>query len=602
VTWSANSEPDFKEYDLDFSSYSATEGWQDAVTTTSLLYYQSNVYYYKIRGVDNGNHSSIWSSTVSAAPEAVLPDAPENFTGVAQSTYSILWSWDDLSNETAYRVKYSTDTGTTLETAYRVKYSTDTGTTLAELSEDDTNWLEENLTANSSYYRVVLGTNSVGEGALSSAATTWTLAYAPESISVVSVGTFTVELSWVDDNNPSWTRYGLSKSTNDFATNISTFIAFSNALTAKTTVAYGLTPDTTYWFRVWAYNEDARETNYVTSGSTKTYDEIPTLDVVINEIAWMGTAAAGVDEWIELYNNTGGNVNLADWTLNAKDGTPSIDLSDTINANDYYLLERTDNTTVSDIVADKTYTGDMGDAGDHLELRDGDGNLIDEIDCSSGWFAGTNDPDYTMERKDATVSGNDSNNWAANDGVTKNGLDADSNPLNGTPTQLNSVISDIIAPGPVTTLSALLGTNQRDVNLTWLSPGDDGTEKTIITGKFKIEYSSWTDTIWSTNTETGDGYYITLDTSSVAPLSSQSHTITGLTGDTTYYFRIWTADEVPNWGALSNAATCYVTGIFGVDIQTITIPMSYYEAGGSTIGGNGNSRNAVGDFRYAGSG
>ena len=29
------------------------------------------------------------------------------------------------------------------------------------------------------------------------------------------------------------------------------------------------------------------------------------LDVVINEIAWMGTVADGNDEWIELYNPTG---------------------------------------------------------------------------------------------------------------------------------------------------------------------------------------------------------------------------------------------------------------------------------------------------------
>jgi hypothetical protein len=53
------------------------------------------------------------------------------------------------------------------------------------------------------------------------------------------------------------------------------------------------------------------------------YSQTPR-DVVFSEIAWMGTTTSSNDEWIELYNNTDGAIDLTGWTLNAADGTPSI--------------------------------------------------------------------------------------------------------------------------------------------------------------------------------------------------------------------------------------------------------------------------------------
>jgi len=50
-------------------------------------------------------------------------------------------------------------------------------------------------------------------------------------------------------------------------------------------------------------------------------------DVVINEVAWGGTAAGTADEWIELYNATDAPITLTNWTLVADDGAPAITLS-----------------------------------------------------------------------------------------------------------------------------------------------------------------------------------------------------------------------------------------------------------------------------------
>lgn len=162
-------------------------------------------------------------------------------------------------------------------------------------------------------------------------------------------------------------------------------------------------------------------------------------DVVINEIAWMGTQASYTDEWMELYNNTDSAINLSGWSLASTDGTPSIALSGTIPGHGYFLLERTSDQTVSDIPADKIYTGALEDNGEHLQLKDPTGQVIDEVDCSSKWFAGSATTRATMERLHPLLHGSHASSWGTNNGVTRNGLDAGSNPINGTPKSQNSV-------------------------------------------------------------------------------------------------------------------------------------------------------------------
>jgi len=168
------------------------------------------------------------------------------------------------------------------------------------------------------------------------------------------------------------------------------------------------------------------------------------LDVVINEIAWMGTEADYRDEWIELYNNTDRDIDLTGWTLEAADGTPSITLTGTIPAKGFFLLERTDDKTVSDIQADQIYGNDgpawaLKDEGETLFLKDPAGSLIDSANSDGGaWPAGSKASRSSMERIDPLAPDSDAN-WATNDGVHRNGLDANAHPINGTPRARNSV-------------------------------------------------------------------------------------------------------------------------------------------------------------------
>ncbi len=137
-------------------------------------------------------------------------------------------------------------------------------------------------------------------------------------------------------------------------------------------------------------------------------------EVVISEIAWMGTTTSANDEWLELYNNTGSTISLTGWTLAAADGTPTINLSGSIPADGYYLLERTDDTTVPGVAADDTYTGALNNDGEGLILRDDTAAIIDQVDASSGWFAGHADGRVPMVRVDTLANGSQADNWTHN--------------------------------------------------------------------------------------------------------------------------------------------------------------------------------------------
>lgn len=122
--------------------------------------------------------------------------------------------------------------------------------------------------------------------------------------------------------------------------------------------------------------------------------------VIINEIAWMGTSASANDEWIELYNSGSGTVSLLGWSLNAQDGDPSISLSGEITAGGYVLLERTDDESVPGISAGVIYTGGLGNTGETLGLFDDGGASVDSVASGENWsLGGDNTAKNTVQRQ-----------------------------------------------------------------------------------------------------------------------------------------------------------------------------------------------------------
>ncbi len=167
--------------------------------------------------------------------------------------------------------------------------------------------------------------------------------------------------------------------------------------------------------------------------------------IVINEVAWAGTMASPNDEWIELYNPSEEAVDLIGWTLTF--GEIRIDLGAGVETllkpGGYFLLERTDDTTVSDIDADLTYTGTLNNDGMLIELLDPTGEVVDTANAGEEpeWAAGSDKdgdlPYATMERIDP-LAPDTPDNWRSNEGTLTCGHDVEGNTLNGTPKAKNA--------------------------------------------------------------------------------------------------------------------------------------------------------------------
>ena len=105
---------------------------------------------------------------------------------------------------------------------------------------------------------------------------------------------------------------------------------------------------------------------------------------------------------------------------------------------------------------------------------------------------------------------------------------------------------DTIPPAAVGDLSAA-AVSGSSVTLQWTAPGDDGNTGTAA--QYDIRYATTAGASWGEMTQaTGEPL--------PAPAGqSEVFVVTGLSPNTTYYFLMKTADEVPNWSAVSNMAS-----------------------------------------------
>ena len=87
------------------------------------------------------------------------------------------------------------------------------------------------------------------------------------------------------------------------------------------------------------------------------------------------------------------------------------------------------------------------------------------------------------------------------------------------------------------------------ITLSWTTPGDDSLSGTA--SQFDIRYS--TSPITAANFASATRWTSGVP-APLAPGTTQSVMVTGLSPSTTYYFAMKTGDDVPNWAAISNIA------------------------------------------------
>ena len=161
-------------------------------------------------------------------------------------------------------------------------------------------------------------------------------------------------------------------------------------------------------------------------------------DIVINEIAWAGSADGSNDEWIELYNTTSQSIDLAGWTIDDDNGASTLSIeSGVIAPHGYFLIEDSE-VAVNSIDADALIGMSLANTGDSLVLKDNSDADIDIVNSTGGsWYAGDSSTKATMERIDPNADGDSQENWAST--VSGNGaIGRDGAAIIGTPRGPNS--------------------------------------------------------------------------------------------------------------------------------------------------------------------
>ncbi len=160
--------------------------------------------------------------------------------------------------------------------------------------------------------------------------------------------------------------------------------------------------------------------------------------------------------------------------------------------------------------------------------------------------------------------------------------------------------ADTVAPAAVSNLAAK-AVDANELTLTWTAPGDDGNTGTATA--YDVRYS----TTAITDEATFDAAVpLTRVGSPKAAGASESFTVTGLAGSTTYWFAIKAADEMPNWSGLSNVLEvttlppdttppAAISDLAAADVQSTMVTLKW-----TAPGDDANTGTAVAyDLRYS---
>ena len=168
------------------------------------------------------------------------------------------------------------------------------------------------LTPNTTYY---LGLWTIDQGLnvspLSNAAAALTLAAAPPALTATALSSQAVSLDWSGSGNPAATPYELTMSTDGFASNVSTPIAFAAGYAASTASLAGLSPGTAYTFRVRARNAALVPTAYASLSTTTPVVAVlglSTSSVQATSLTWTWLANEGPAAVYDVYSAATGQL------------------------------------------------------------------------------------------------------------------------------------------------------------------------------------------------------------------------------------------------------------------------------------------------------
>ena len=255
LSWTDNSsdEDGFKIYratdGVNFAFYATVGANVTSRSNTNLT--AGTPYYYRVLAYNAGGTSD-YSNTASATTFSV-PAAPSNLTATAVSSSRIDLSWtDNSSDETGFRIYRSTN-GVNFTWYYSA-------------AQNATTYSDTGRAGATTYYYRVTAQNSTGNSDFSNtaSATTFGAPAAPSNLTATAVSSTQINLSWTD-NSSDEDGFNIYRATDgvDFAF----YTKVGKNVTTRSNT--NLTPGTTYYYRVLAYNGGGTS-NYSNTASATT--------------------------------------------------------------------------------------------------------------------------------------------------------------------------------------------------------------------------------------------------------------------------------------------------------------------------------------------
>ncbi|MBI5623827.1 MAG: fibronectin type III domain-containing protein [Elusimicrobia bacterium] len=245
----------------------------------------ATTFYFQVRAINNNGIASSYASPLSTVtlPDGVLASA--GYGGVGVSSMTVSWT----SSHPGGTMFYARISSGTFPNSFAGNASSDTFNFNA--------WFG-GLSPNTSYYTQV---SSAAGGPFTQLGSTSTLAAAPAGTTVLSASFTEAVLSWGANGNPALSPYELWR---DLAAGFPSPVMSS--YTATTVLVTGLSPGTTYYWKVRAVSRHGWPSLF---DSTVTTTTLPmpaspaapgapgTAGIWITSVSWSWTASSGADSY-----------------------------------------------------------------------------------------------------------------------------------------------------------------------------------------------------------------------------------------------------------------------------------------------------------------
>ncbi|MDN5205237.1 fibronectin type III domain-containing protein [Fulvivirgaceae bacterium BMA10] len=492
--------------------------------------------YYRVKAT-NVSGDSGYSSEVNGTTNAItsVPSDPSSLAAIATSSTSIDVSWiDNANNESSYILESSSTSGTGF-------------TVLATLGASVTGYSHTNLAAGQTVYYRVKATNLLGDSNYSNEAneTTTSNPNSPPAIpsNLVATGssTTTMMITW-KDNSDNEDNFIMARNTSPTGS----FTMISNTIPANATsfTDTGLQPGTTYYYRMAAYNSFGESaTSNTDGGTTLTVNNPPSAPSSLSasstsmttiDLSWTDNSSNETGFEIERSTVSGSGYTLI--TTTNSDITSFTDSGLTAGTTYYYQIRAING------VGQSTYTSETNATTDPLPSPPAvpsslQATTLSASEITLNWTDNSNDEDNFVIESSSSSGTGFTTLAAVGPNVTSfthNGLSpletvyyrvkAVSTYGNSANSNESSATTLDVVPAIPSALAGIADLSS-EVILSW----SDNSNNEL---NFELERS----------TMSGSGF--SLIHSPVA--DATSYTDTGLTPETTYYYRLRAVNAIGN--------------------------------------------------------